>query len=165
MVKFVHSASAARAFTGSDPGHGPSTAHQAMLRRCPTTQLEGPTTRIYNYALGGFGEKKKKKKRRLATDVSSGTNLKKKGDLFWRLSFNHPCLLTSVSYSLVLLCITSCSVGSSHNSFPFTNYLLGCIFSGPLALSPCPHGLSAVSQSQMLGIQDPRPPFPRHLKH
>ena len=24
-------------------------------------QLEGPTTRIYNYVLGGFGEKKKKK--------------------------------------------------------------------------------------------------------
>ena len=40
-------------------------------------QLEGPTTKIYNYVLGGFGEKKKKKKRRLATDVSSGANLKK----------------------------------------------------------------------------------------
>ena len=40
-------------------------------------QPEGPTTRIYNYVLGGFGEKKKKK-RRLATDVSSGANLKKK---------------------------------------------------------------------------------------
>ena len=25
---------------------------------------------MYNYVLGGFGEKKKKKKRRLATDVS-----------------------------------------------------------------------------------------------
>ena len=34
---------------------------------------------MYNYVLGGFGEKKKKKKRRrLATDVSSGANLKKK---------------------------------------------------------------------------------------
>ena len=38
-------------------------------------QLEGPTTRIYNYILGGFEEKKKKKKRRLATGVSSGANL------------------------------------------------------------------------------------------
>ena len=39
-------------------------------------ELEGPTTRIYNYVLGGFGEKKKKKKKkRLATDVSSGANL------------------------------------------------------------------------------------------
>ena len=27
-----------------------------------TAQPEGPTTRIYNYALGGFGEKKKKEK-------------------------------------------------------------------------------------------------------
>ena len=25
-------------------------------------QLEGPTTKIYNYVLGGFGEKKQKKK-------------------------------------------------------------------------------------------------------
>ena len=29
---------------------------------CHITQPEGPTTRIYNYVLGGFGEKKKKKK-------------------------------------------------------------------------------------------------------
>ena len=36
-------------------------------------------SRIYNYVLGGFGEKKKKeKKKRLATDVISGANLKKK---------------------------------------------------------------------------------------
>ena len=27
----------------------------------PTAKLEGPTTGIYNYVLGGFGEKKKKK--------------------------------------------------------------------------------------------------------
>ena len=40
-------------------------------------QLEGPTSKIYNYILGGFGEKKQKgrKKRRLATVVSSGANL------------------------------------------------------------------------------------------
>ena len=39
-------------------------------------QLEGPTTKIYNYVLGGFGEKKqKRKKRRLTTVVSSGVNL------------------------------------------------------------------------------------------
>ena len=41
-------------------------------------QPEGPTTRIYNCVLGGFGEKKKKRKRRLATDVGSGANLSKK---------------------------------------------------------------------------------------
>ena len=37
-------------------------------------QLEGPTAKIYNYVLGGFGEKKQGKKR-LATVVSSGANL------------------------------------------------------------------------------------------
>ena len=42
-------------------------------------QLEGPTTKIYNHVLGGFGEEKQgKKKKRLATVVSSGANLKKK---------------------------------------------------------------------------------------
>ena len=43
------------------------------------SQLEGPITKIYNYVLGGFGEKKqkekKKKEKRLATVVSSGANL------------------------------------------------------------------------------------------
>ena len=38
-------------------------------------QPEALTTRIYNYVLRGFGEKKKE---RLATDVSSGANLLKK---------------------------------------------------------------------------------------
>ena len=44
-------------------------------------QPEGPTTRIYNYVLGGFGEKKKEEEekeeeeRRLGTNVSSGANL------------------------------------------------------------------------------------------
>ena len=39
---------------------------------------------MYNYVLGGFGKKKKKKKkqkRRLATDISSGANLKQKTNL------------------------------------------------------------------------------------
>ena len=31
VVKFVRFALAAQGFPGSDPGHGPSTAHQAML--------------------------------------------------------------------------------------------------------------------------------------
>ena len=42
----------------------------------PIAEPEGPTTRIYNYVLGGFGDKKREKKS-LATDVSSGANLKK----------------------------------------------------------------------------------------
>ena len=37
-------------------------------------QPETLTTRIYNYVLGGLGERKEKKGR-LATDVSSGANL------------------------------------------------------------------------------------------
>ena len=45
-----------------------------------TAEPEALTTRVYNYVLRGFGEKKKEKKktRRLATDVSSGADLKKK---------------------------------------------------------------------------------------
>ena len=34
VVKFAHSAAAAQ---GSDPGHGHGTAHQATLRRHPTS--------------------------------------------------------------------------------------------------------------------------------
>ena len=48
----------------------PLIRHAEVASHMP--QLEGPTTRIYNYILGGLGEKKQeKKKRRLATDVSS----------------------------------------------------------------------------------------------
>ena len=79
MVKFAHSALAAQGFAGSDSGHRPthhSSGHAEAASHI--AEPEGPTTRIYNYVLGGFGEKKKKKKtRRLVTDVSSGANLKK----------------------------------------------------------------------------------------
>ena len=57
---------------GADMHH--SSGHAEAASHMP--QPEGPTTKIYNYVLGGFGEKKKKKRRkRLATDVSSGANL------------------------------------------------------------------------------------------
>ena len=36
-------------------GHGEAVSHMQ--------QLEGPTTKIYNYVLGGFGEKKQEKKK------------------------------------------------------------------------------------------------------
>ena len=36
VVKFMHSASVAWGFPGSDPGRGHGTAHQATLRRHPT---------------------------------------------------------------------------------------------------------------------------------
>ena len=32
-------------------------------------QLEGPTTKIYNYALGGFGEKKQGKKKKIGNSL------------------------------------------------------------------------------------------------
>ena len=76
VVKFARSASAAPEFCrlGSlvqtwhrSSGHAEAVSHIA--------QPERPTTGIYSYVLGGFGEKKKKKKKRLATDVSSGANL------------------------------------------------------------------------------------------
>ena len=89
VVKLTSSASATQGFADSDPGCTHGTAHQAMVRSTPLwqprvhqfgswartwhcssghaeaashmPQLEGPTTRIYSYVLGGFGEKKKKK--------------------------------------------------------------------------------------------------------
>ena len=42
-------------------GHHSSSHAEAASHRA---QTEGPTARIYNYVLGGFGEKKKKKKKR-----------------------------------------------------------------------------------------------------
>ena len=49
-------------------GHAEAASHVA--------QPEALTTGIYNYVLGGFGEKKKKRNKiRLATVVSSGANL------------------------------------------------------------------------------------------
>ena len=48
-------------------GHAEAVSHMA--------QPEAITSRIYNYVLGGFGEKNKKKKRRLATVVNSDANL------------------------------------------------------------------------------------------
>ena len=60
VVKFACTALVAQGFAGSDPGCGHGAAHQTMLRRRPRAQLERPTTKIYDYVLGGFGEKKEK---------------------------------------------------------------------------------------------------------
>ena len=58
----MHSTSVAQGLAGLDPGRGHGTTHQAMVRRrSHMPQLEGPTTKIYNYVQGGFGEEKKKK--------------------------------------------------------------------------------------------------------
>uniref|UniRef100_A0A9L0TDW9 PBC domain-containing protein n=1 Tax=Equus caballus TaxID=9796 RepID=A0A9L0TDW9_HORSE len=54
---------AAQCFVGSNPGRGHGTAHQTTLRQRPTCQnLKDSQRRIYNYVLGGFGEKKEKNK-------------------------------------------------------------------------------------------------------
>ena len=48
-------------------------------------ELEGSTTGIYNYVLGGFGEKKKKEKK-VGTDVSLLLHTQPAPRLFGRLS-------------------------------------------------------------------------------
>ena len=55
------STSPAQGFAGWDLGHRPSSSGHAEAV-FPMAQPEGPTTRIYNYVLGAFGEKKRKKK-------------------------------------------------------------------------------------------------------
>ena len=63
MVKFTRSTLVPQGFTSSNPGRGHGTAHQAMLMWRPTCHNQKrPTARIYNYVLGGFGEKKEEKK-------------------------------------------------------------------------------------------------------
>ena len=83
VVMFTCSTLVAQGFAGADPGRGHGTAHQAAMRQAShMPHLEGPTAKIYNCVLGGFGERKAGKKR-LATVVSSGGNLKeKKSDEF-----------------------------------------------------------------------------------
>ena len=62
MVKFVRSAPVAQVspvwILGVDMAL--SLGYTEAASHMP--QLEGPTTKIYNYVLGGFGDKKKKKK-------------------------------------------------------------------------------------------------------
>ena len=70
VVKFADSPSVAQGFPSSDPGCGPSTAHQAMLRQRPTQQSQKD---LQLCTRGLWGEETKQS--RLATDVSSGANL------------------------------------------------------------------------------------------
>ena len=69
----MRSALVAQGFAGSDPGCGPSTAHQAMLRRRPTQQSQKDLQLEYTAMYWGALERRKKK--RLTTDVGSGANL------------------------------------------------------------------------------------------
>ena len=64
MVQLARSALTAQGFAESDPGHGLGTTHQANAEAVShIAQPEGPTTRVYNCVLGGFGERKIKKKK------------------------------------------------------------------------------------------------------
>ena len=58
VVKFVSSTSTAQGFMVRiwEQTWHPSIGHAEAASHMP--QLEGPTTKIYNYVLGGFGEKK-----------------------------------------------------------------------------------------------------------
>ena len=59
-VKFMCSISVDQDFTGSDPGCGPSTTHQAVLRRL--VELEGFTTRRNTTThWGALGRRQKRK--------------------------------------------------------------------------------------------------------
>ena len=63
VVKFVHSASVARGFPSLDSGPGRGTTHSLghVEAASHMPQLEGPTAKIYNYALGGLGGEKANK--------------------------------------------------------------------------------------------------------
>ena len=59
MVKFMGPMSAAWGFPGSNPGRDTAPLIRAASH---IAQPEALTTKIYNYILGGFGERKKEKK-------------------------------------------------------------------------------------------------------
>ena len=79
VAKFTHSALATHGFTGSDPGRRRSTTHQDHAGAAShIAQPEALTTRIYNYVLRGFGEKKKKKRKDWQQMLAQVPILKKK---------------------------------------------------------------------------------------
>ena len=62
MAKLAHFASTAQGFTGSDPGRGHGTTHQAIEVVSHMPQLEGPTTKniqLCTWRLWGEKEKLK----------------------------------------------------------------------------------------------------------
>ena len=75
MVKFTRSTSVAQGFGGSDPGCGPSTARQAMLKWRPVYHNQRHLQLEYTTMHWGALGRRRKKNGRLATDVSSGVNL------------------------------------------------------------------------------------------
>ena len=58
----MHSALAARGFASLDPGYGPRTAHQAMLRQHPTwPNQKDPQLKYTTMYWGALGRKREKK--------------------------------------------------------------------------------------------------------
>ena len=80
--------------------------------------LEGPTTRTYNYVPGRFGEKKETKER-LATDASSGANLKNNNNNF--LLINMYKMALHSSRRLVKLTL--------HRLRVYRDFILSCFIS------------------------------------
>ena len=76
------------ALAGLGPGHGPTChASSNAVAASHIEELEGLTTRVYNYGLGLW--RRKQKRGRLATDVSSGPIfLTKKDGLKKQLCFS-----------------------------------------------------------------------------
>ena len=61
-VKFAGLTLVAQGFAGSDPGHRPSTAHQAMLRWCPTEHNQKDLQLEYTTMYwGALGRRRKRK--------------------------------------------------------------------------------------------------------
>ena len=66
VVKLAHSAAAAQGFSGSDPGGGHGTAHQATLRWCPTCHNQkDPQLKYTTIYWGDLGRKNRKKKKKI----------------------------------------------------------------------------------------------------
>ena len=77
VVNITCSTLAAQGFTGSDPGCGPSTFHQAMLRWRPTKQNLKDLQQEYTSMYWGLWAEEKRRGR-LAIDVNSGPIFKEK---------------------------------------------------------------------------------------
>ena len=104
MVKFTHSALVAQGFAGSDPGHGPSTTHQAMLRRHSTYQsqkdLQLECTNMYLGALG----RRRRRKQDWQQMLAQVPIFKEKSYLNWFLSLDDD-IFNLMSNLFVSVCI------------------------------------------------------------
>ena len=78
VVEFTCSTSAARGWPVQMLGVDLHTARQAMLCWHPTEELEGLASKIYNYVLGLWGEKKKNKEEDWQQLLAEGQSSSKK---------------------------------------------------------------------------------------